>query len=362
LNAHAIDRPVVVVLTSARRRGAEIQGFGVGRGLAERGHDVTVVALEPGGGSSALEVAIIGSSAKSLATFRALRRRLDGAVVIAHGSTTLPAVAFATVGTDVPWVYRSIGDPQAWVRHRLHRVRTGILMRRADAVVTLWAGASGSINRLYGVPADRLFVLPNHRSSVDFPSIEPGERDLARSSLGLDGPLVLYLGSISEEKRPGDAVRIISRLPGATLVMAGVGPDTEEIAHLAAKIAPGQVRMVGEIDDPARLLAAADVLLLPSRTEGMPGVVIEAQLRGVPVVASAVGAVADMVRDGIDGFLFSAGDIDAAVRSLGTVLADPARFAGTATQDARARYDLESVLSGWESVLGAVLAGRHSTR
>ena len=130
----------------------------------------------------------------------------------------------------------------------------------------------------------------------------------ARTELGVDGPVVASLGALTEEKRPLDAVHALGYLPGATLVVAGRGPMHDQMLDLAEAVAPGRVLLIGESSDPAAILAAADVVVLPSRTEGMPGVIIEAKLRGVPVVATSVGAVPSMIVDGVDGFVVAPGD------------------------------------------------------
>lgn len=338
-----------MVLASAQRRGAEIQGLGLAHALAERGHDAEVVALVAGG-DEPLDVDVLGPSARSPRVLRSLRRRMRGTTVIAHGSTALPAVAVATLGTRTPWIYRSIGDPRDWVRGPLHRARTAALLARAERVVTLWPGAADAMRALYRVRRARLAVVPNNRSAAAFTRIDPAERAAARTRFGVDGPTVVYLGAFSEEKRPLDAVSAVGALEGVALLMAGRGPLAAAAAALGEQAAPGRVRVLGEVSDPAALLAAADVLVLPSRTEGMPGVIIEALLRGVPVVATAVGAVPDMVRDGMDGLVVAPGDPAALTGALATVIGDPARFA-RAGLDAPEHYGEDVVIDAWETLL-----------
>ena len=123
---------------------------------------------------------------------------------------------------------------------------------------------------------------------------------------------------------------------------------------MAAHIAPGRVRLVGETSDPAGLLAAADVLVLPSRTEGMPGVIIEAMMRGVPVVATAVGAVPFMVRGGIEGFVVRPDDPARLGSALAEVLADHGRFQGRAIDTAVALFGEDAVVTRWEDALREV--------
>jgi hypothetical protein len=135
MNTASTGRPVVVVLPSAQRRGAEIQGAELASELRIRGWDARAVAIAPGAGTSALDVPVLGGTRWSMRGLMALRRAAKDSLLVAHGSSALLAVGLATIGTRSRWVYRSIGDPNAWVSGRVQRLRTGFLLRRADAVV-----------------------------------------------------------------------------------------------------------------------------------------------------------------------------------------------------------------------------------
>ena len=102
------------VVSSTNRRGAEIQAMTIATGLATRGFDIRTAALTAGTHGDQLDVPTLGPTARSLPTLRALRRGAhDVDVVVAYGSSTLPACALALFGTGVPFVYRNIGDPYA---------------------------------------------------------------------------------------------------------------------------------------------------------------------------------------------------------------------------------------------------------
>jgi glycosyltransferase involved in cell wall biosynthesis len=295
---------VLIVLTSNARRGAEIEGSRLASELQGLGADAQALCLAPATGASVLDLPVLGSKPLAVSTLRALRSRARQCdVVIAFGSSALPACALALTGTGVPFVYRSIGDPGAWVRGQLHRWRTRVLMRRAAHVVALWPGAATSLRALYGVDPGRLSVIPNARSSDEFRPPTAPERAEARAQLGLPaGALVVgCVGSISSEKRLDLAVDAIARLDGVHLLVVGDGPERAEIEDRASAALRGRVSFTGVLDDVTPAYRAIDALLLTSRTEGMPGVVIEAAMSGVPVVASDVGAVRSMFDTGIDG-------------------------------------------------------------
>ncbi len=356
----AVPDRILVVLASAQRRGAEIQGESLARSLVGAGYRCDVVALTEGASERLLDVPVLGVSPLSLRTLLALRRRLRGALVIAHGSTTLPAVALASLGLGCVWWYRSIGEPAAWVRGRLHRWRTGFLIRRATGVVALWAGAADQISRLYRVDPKRVSVIANDRDPGDFSPADPARRERARASLGLTGPTVLFCGSLSEEKRPADAVEVVSGLEGVVLLVAGEGPLEESLRRLASQPAlNGRVRVVGAVDDVRGLLDAADLVLVTSRTEGMPGIIIEALLSGLAVVATDVGAVRSMVASESQARCCPVGDIAALRSTVGELLAggsDPAARGSTrrASPAAIEQFDSARVLERWVGLVSAV--------
>jgi glycosyltransferase involved in cell wall biosynthesis len=281
---------VLVVLTTRARRGAEIEGHRVATELRKRGCDAVAVSLSGAPpGVEELPVDVLGSGAMgAVLRLRKVAREFD--VVVAFGSRTLPSCALALAGARVPWVYRSIGDPAAWAGGRAKRLRTSILMRRAAAVVALWEGAASWIRSSYRVR--RVAVIPNARSREDFRPISASERaEAGRELFGNSDRTVAMVGALTEEKRADLGIRIVAELPGTNLLVAGDGPMRRSLETLAADIAPGRVRFLGSVPDVRRAYAAADVLVVPSRTEGMPGVVIEALMCGVGVVASRVGAV-----------------------------------------------------------------------
>lgn len=290
---------VLIVLASANRRGAEIEGAELAGQLRLRGVGAEVAALTAATTGSGLPVDVLGQKALGVDTLRALRRRArDADMVIAYGSTTLPACAIALFGTRKPFVYRSIGDPSRWTRGGLHRLRTALLFHRASRVVALWPAAADAISELYRFPRQRISVVANARDGARFRPPTPEERRRALDAFGFgpEEPVVGIVGALSEEKRPVLAVEAALLVEGAHVIVAGDGPLRTEVDGIAAR-SSGRVSVLGSVDDVLPVLHAIDVLLIASRTEGMPGSLIEAQLCGVPVVATDVGAVTTMVSD-----------------------------------------------------------------
>ena len=232
-----------------------------------------------------------------------------------------------------------------------------MMFRRADFVSTLWPGATASIEDLYGVPRSRIREIPNARSSSDFSIPSTAERDRARHELGLTGPgpVAVFIGSLSEEKRPDLAVRSMQLLPDVVLLVAGDGPLRCDLTRRASEF-DGRIRLLGSLVDVRPLLCSADVLILTSRTEGMPGVLIEAALMGVPSVATDVGGVADALGPGGRLVPIDAPS-DVVAAAMRSVLDDRMRLGTLAREHAATRFDWDVVVPQWIELL-APLAER----
>ncbi len=344
---------LVHVLASADHRGAEIFATQLSDVLTARGWTSRCVALTRGGQRPSLPVPALGSRALGVATLQRLRRDTRGRVVVAHGSTTLPACAIALLGSS-PFVYRNIGDPTYWAVDGLRRTRVRVFLRRARFVVALTAAGADALHRLLGVPTSRLVVIPNGVPSERFPLTDPVRRKRARRELQVaDGSrLVAYIGALSQEKNVSSAIDAIGLMPDVQLAIMGDGPERDLLERRAQGIAPGRVEFLPPTADPSVLLRAADTLVLPSRTEGMPAVLIEAGLTGLPVVASDVGGVGEIVRDGETGILVPPDDPEQMARGLRAVLDHPDGMGAAARAHCVAHYDLAVVASAWEQLLG----------
>jgi glycosyltransferase involved in cell wall biosynthesis len=380
-------RSVLHVVRSTKRRGAEVFGSDLSSALSQRGLASRVVALTGSDAEHPLPIPALGQRPLGLATLRELRQAGKAVdVVVAHGSRTLDACALALAGAGTPFVYRSIGDPAAWSAHGVRRWRTAALLGRAARVTVLWPGAADTLRRAHGVPSAKIDVVPNGVPVADHPVPGLADRVAARTDLGLpaDAPVAVCIGALSAEKRVGAAIDAVAGLPEVHLLVVGDGPERPGLEDRAAATAPSRVRFTGVLPGPGAALAAADVVMLASRTEGIPGVLIEGGLAARPCVATDVGGVSAVVEDGVTGVLVppdgrpeqqgepgrpgrpgrSSSD-HALGRALGEALAGLLARGASGLGDmgaaararCAARFDMAAVTAQWAEVLDTVMDG-----
>jgi glycosyltransferase involved in cell wall biosynthesis len=351
-------RPRVLhVITSTDRRGAEILAVDLSDELEQRGWSSLVVALDEGRGTDRLDVPSIGAEAFDLSMLRALRAVARAAdVVVAHGSRAVPAVAVASVASGVPHVARNIGDPRFWAPSGLKRARTGWALRRATAVVALTASAAVVLHDHYRIPVERITVIPR---SIDIAGHRPAtvdQRRHARAALGIpdDADVVVFVGALSPEKDPNLAVRAVAAIDGAHLLVVGGGPLEDAVEREAAETLGTRAHVLGQRSDVGPAYQAADALVLTSHTEGLPGVLIEAALRELPVVTTDVGFVRDLVVDGETGRIVTSRAPEAIATALREVLAARERCGPAARAHSETHFDLDRAVDRWDGLLHRV--------
>ena len=309
---------------------------GLARESVARGHRVVLVlTLELGDVIPAWAATLIGAgvivepvflpSRAYIAERRAVReilRRHAVDVVHTHGfrsdvvhaavarSERLPLVStahgFATT--------RGIGLLYEWLQRRA--------WRGFDAVVAVSQPLLAVLGSA-GVPHDKLVFIRN--GLVD--GSTPLKRTEARARLGIaeSGTVIGWVGRFSEEKAPGLTIEALARSKDLTmqLCMIGAGPLLEDCRELARDLRViERVRFCGAVPDAGPLLSAFDLLALSSRTEGTPMVILEAAAAGVPVVATAVGGVPDLL--GADGgWLVPPQDPELFAAALAAAAGDP---------------------------------------
>ncbi|MEI8386064.1 MAG: glycosyltransferase [Verrucomicrobiota bacterium] len=186
--------------------------------------------------------------------------------------------------------------------------------RLASHVIAVSDSCRGFLIRREGVPPENITLIQNAIDLRRF-SATCGTRAEAGKALGLPDnvPVVAAVGRLNPQKRFSLFIRVaaevLKRHPGAVFLLAGEGPEEGMLRKLARESGlEERLHFCGYVPDARQVYLAADVLLMPSLFEGLPMTLLEAMAMRVPVVASALDGIAEVVDDGRDGFLVPSGD------------------------------------------------------
>lgn len=369
------------VVATGTRRGAEVFASDLVRALdrlgvsqrvavlrsAQRvdvGYEAPVFALG-GNGQRSMEV---GLDPRVVRRLRVLIGSWRPDVVQAHGGEAFERAALATIGREVPVVYRRIGTAPPWMARLPRRVLYAGLMRRASRVVTVADAVHSETVQLFGVPPSRVITIPN--------AVDPARmrtttgRQEMRQALGIPpaASVSATVGALVWEKDPLGhlevAARVLERVSTAVHLFVGDGPLRQELeAAVLKRNLTDRVILLGARMDVADVLTAADVVLFASRKhgmEGMPANLIEAGMAGLPVVAYAIAGVPEVVVDGETGLLAPPGDVaglaDRVVQLLGN---QDARNMGLAARNrCRSLFDIRAIAPRYLGVYEELIAAR----
>jgi glycosyltransferase involved in cell wall biosynthesis len=221
--------------------------------------------------------------------------------------------------------------------------------------------------RLGVAPASKFCVVRLGIELDERVAADPQSREEIRRLIGVsaDAFVVGWVGRMTAVKRTRDVLEAFRRLldtnSGAYLLLVGDGPDREHLEQIAHDLGIAKrCLFVGYQDDVADFYRAIDVLLLPSANEGTPVSVIEALAAERPAVATRVGGVPDVIRDGVDGFLVGLGDTDSLGDRLAQLARDPALRARMGAQGrARVleRYSVARLVDDVDRLYKSLLEG-----
>lgn len=246
---------------------------------------------------------------------------------------------------------------------RLRRTSVGRFtlkrLPRADVFVTVNTGLTRELEDI-GVPSGRIHLIPNGVDSDRFVPSTPAERQAARATLGLplETVLVLYVGRLAPEKGVDtllDAWAMVEATPdtnGLALVLVGDGPAAEQYRE-RARAELQHTWFLGRLDDVRPALQAADLLVLPSLSEGMSNAVLEAMAAGLPTVATRIDGLTAQIEDGVTGLLVPPGDVDVLRGALLRLSLDPAYRSALGERARRVverKYRPEIVLEAYEDL------------
>jgi glycosyltransferase involved in cell wall biosynthesis len=201
-------------------------------------------------------------------------------------------------------------------------------------------------------------VLPN--PAPELPALP--SRDELRNGFQLDGQVLAFAGWLGLQKALGIALEAVAAVPDVTLVIAGDGPDRAALERQARELGlETRVRFLGSVsrEQVLRLFRAADASVLSSAWENFPHTVVEALAAGCPVIATAVGGVPEVIREGENGLLVPANDVPALAAAIRRLFDDEElrRRLAQAAPESVAGYTEEAMFTRIEDEL-ARAAGR----
>lgn len=253
-------------------------------------------------------------------------------------------------------------------RNRRQRVRVGLVLvafrHGAHRVVAVSEATRSRVLELTRMDPSRVALVYNGIDDRRFSTALTPQA--GRRALGLDPhrPLVTMVAVL----RPGkghdvlfQAVPLLAAaVPEVQVLVVGGGPIEEDLRAQGAHLA-GTLAFTGERADIPDLLAASDVVILPSWSEALPTVLLEAGAVGRPVVATSVGGAPEIVEEGVTGNLIARGDAPALAERVTGLLADPvlsARLGENARARVHVRFSLDAQAAGLVALYREVLAGR----
>lgn len=318
--------------------GYELATLALARGLRERGIAVMVVTITTSGlnaadGADLIRIQVRGRHTllstfpRLLAVLTRERSRysiihcstfgyISGLAVLAGRILRCPTLLRVATENDVRefaegrhWKYRSF----SW------------LLRRAAAVIAPSTAIRDELLHA-GFSNERVVCFANAVDVNRFRPVTPFENAQAKGALGLakETPVIGTVARLVQRKGIDVLLRafaLVRRGHPVHLLIVGDGPLSEELRVLARELEiEGLVSWLGFQCDPVKWLRAMDVFILPSRLEGSPNAVLEAMAMALPIVATAIGGVVDLIEEGITGFLIPPDDHEAMAAALDRLL------------------------------------------
>jgi len=260
---------------------------------------------------------------------RDLVRRVGPDVLWTNNTKSHFLVSLSGLYRTTGWIAFHHGyTKEAW-RTGIYNELDRLSLPRAARVVTVCHDFAKQLQRK-GVPADRIRVLRNP-IRVSSPVME-AEKDGLRAQLGLEhSKVLLSVGRLSLEKGHADLLRAMERLRAAKgqgfdlhLLIVGDGPERDRLQRLCSKLSLEDcVSFTGHQADVRLYYAISDLFILPSHSEGSPNVLLEAMAAGLPIIATAVGGLPEVLSDEVNALLVPKQDVAQLVGAIGRLLDDP---------------------------------------
>lgn len=272
------------------------------------------------------------------------------------------------VWRQYPWVAFHHGYTDTDRKMRLYNRLDRWSLPHADRLVTVCQAFAKELADLTGVAIENVSV--QHNSIRRLSPAKPVDVEALRKRLGIadDERVVLAVGRLSREKAHTDLLEAFKRLRETNagvslkLIIVGDGPERSRLEAMSAS-SGGQVVFAGQTNDVQTFYAIAEVFALPSHSEGSPNVLLEAMAANLPIVATAVGGVPEMVEHNESALLVPPNDPSALAAAIATLLTDKdlaQRLAKDASSLVETQYNPETYARSLLEIYSEVIEGRRT--
>jgi len=371
---------VLHVAESAGWAGGETYLLTLATGLDRGRFELAAILPEPGvlgGRLQALGVPVhtvplaarLVSPSALLALARVLRRERP-AIVQSHGARTNVytrlAARLARVPVILSTVHNSLFDYEVGgARRRAYVLAERLTSPLADRIVAVSGAVERDLIERYRIRADRVVTIRNGIDADRFRPSRPPAAVREELALAPDAPVVGVVGRLTPQKGHAVLLRalppLVRRFPRLRCLVVGDGPLDGALRREAEALGlAGHCRFTGARPDVADLLSVLDVVVLPSFSEGLPFVLLEAMALGRPVVATRVGGNPEVVEDTVTGLLVPPGDPAAVADAVARLLDRPAEarlMAECGRARVRAAFSLERMIRALEELYTILLSG-----
>ncbi len=285
-----------------------------------------------------------------------------------YGPFSYGAMARSLGRLSVPLLFTEHGRHFPDVTSRKRRLANRWLLRPSDRVIGVGNAVREALIKNEGFASQRVGVIYNGIPLDRFGAGSSVDRDRIRHELGIsaDSFVLAQVARLDYLKDHATALRMIrrvaDRLPGAQLLLVGEGPERTQVESLIAQLGlANQVRLLGQRSDVPCILQASDVVILTSISEGIPLTLIEAMAAELPVVATDVGGVNEVVVHGKTGLLAGTGDDSALAQHVIELAGDRharERMGRLGQARARALFSESRMHSGYVELFESLCATR----
>lgn len=311
---------ILQLVTKRQHRGAELSAWNLSRVLLANGHEIVWLGLYQVTddeltlqGAANLDLPGVKKSFLDFNKVKALKKiirdnNID--IIQANGAETLKYAAAATIfKRRPPIVYRNISLVSFWMKNSLpKKILNGFLFSKAAHVVSVGQNAKDDLISVFPKLKNKASVISRGVPLVEVGKTAAKQKVIEEFNLKQETKILLWVGALSKEKNPLFIVEVMHEVvqqnQNTVLIMAGKGSMHNDIKNKIEQAGlQKHVILAGYRNDLPQLNAAADMMLLGSFIEGVPGVILEAGLQSTPCVAVNVGGVKEVVDDNVTGVL-----------------------------------------------------------